>query len=100
VYTGDTQVGTNRISKVLQGCARVEEWQDARGARGLSLFYVEPALRPWKQVWVTETAQRAGGVKEKHLIARLQRGERPVPRGAASARRSFSVRSHHAVAPA
>jgi len=74
VYIGDTVVGTNRISKVLQGCALVEEWRDARGARGQSLFYVDPALRQWKQVWVTETAYRVGGVKEKHLIARLPGG--------------------------
>jgi hypothetical protein len=71
VFVGDTLVGTNRISKVLQGCALVEEWEDARGARGQSLFYVEPVLHQWKQVWVTEAAQRVGGVKEKHLIAYL-----------------------------
>jgi hypothetical protein len=71
VYAGDTLVGTSRISKVLRGCALVEEWQDARGTRGQSLFYVEPALRQWKQVWVTEAAQRVGGVKEKYLIAYL-----------------------------
>lgn len=70
VYVGDTLVGENRISKVLQGCAVIEEWQDARGGRGQSLFYVEPALRRWKQVWVTEAATRPGGTKEKHLIAR------------------------------
>ncbi|MGH9896229.1 MAG: hypothetical protein ACREA0_30395, partial [bacterium] len=28
----------------------------------------------WKQVWVTEGAQRVGGVKEKHLIAYLPDG--------------------------
>lgn len=69
VYVGDTLVGTNRISKVLQGCAVVEDWQDARGARGQSLFYVDPAVRQWKQVWVTDAARRVGGVKEKRLIA-------------------------------
>jgi hypothetical protein len=74
VYVGDTLVGTNRISKVLQGCAVVEDWHDARGGRGQSLFYVEPSLRQWKQVWVTDAAQRPGGVKEKRLIARLPEG--------------------------
>lgn len=74
VYVGDTQVGTNRIEKVLGGCAIVEDWQDARGSRGQSLFYVEPTLRRWKQVWVTESARRPGGVKEKHLIARMPAG--------------------------
>jgi hypothetical protein len=71
VYVGDTLVGTNRISKVLQGCAVLEEWQDSHGGKGQSLFYVEPALRRWKQVWVTEAANRVGGVKEKKLIAHL-----------------------------
>jgi hypothetical protein len=74
VYVGDTLVGTNRISKVLKGCAVTEEWQDATGSRGQSLFYVEPALHQWKQVWVTEAAERLGGLKEKHLIARLPGG--------------------------
>jgi len=74
VYVGDTLVGTNLISKVLQGCAVVEEWQDVHGGRGQSLFYVEPNQRQWKQVWVTEAAQRPGGVKEKHLIARFADG--------------------------
>jgi hypothetical protein len=74
VYVGDTLVGTNRISKVLQGCAVVEEWRDARGGSGQSLFYVEPSLRQWKQVWVTDAAQRPGGVKEKRLIARVPGG--------------------------
>jgi hypothetical protein len=71
VYVGDTMVGTNRITKVLRGCAIVEEWQDVRGSRGQSLFYVDPALGQWKQVWVTEQAQRIGGVKEKQLIDHL-----------------------------
>ena len=74
VYVGDTLVGTNRISKILRGCAVTEEWQDTQGSRGQSLFYVEPALHQWKQVWVTEAANRLNGLKEKHLIARLPGG--------------------------
>jgi hypothetical protein len=74
VYEGEMLVGTNRISKILQGCAVVEEWRDAEGGHGQSLFYVEPNLRQWKQVWVTEAALRVGGVKEKHLIASLPNG--------------------------
>jgi hypothetical protein len=74
VYVGDTLVGTNRISKILKGCAVTEEWQDTQGSRGQSLFYVEPTLHQWKQVWVTEAANRLNGIKEKHLIARLPGG--------------------------
>ena len=74
VYVGDTLIGTNRITKVLEGCAVVEEWRDARGARGQSLFYVEPSVRQWKQVWVTDAARRPGGVKEKQLTEVLPGG--------------------------
>ena len=76
VYVGDMLVGTNRISKVLHGCAVVEEWRDAGGGEGRSLFYVEPALHQWKQVWVTDGALHVGGTKEKHLIARMGGGVR------------------------
>lgn len=74
VYVGDQLVGTNRISKVLRGCAVSEEWRDAEGNEGRSLFYVDSAGRQWKQVWVTDDARRVGGTKEKHLIARLSGG--------------------------
>ena len=74
VYVGDTLVGSNRIAKILEGCAVIEEWQDAMGGRGQSLFYVEPALGQWRQVWVTDAARRVGGLKEKHLIASLPGG--------------------------
>ncbi len=74
VYVGDTLVGTNRISKVLRGCAVVEEWRDSDGGEGRSLFYVEPALHQWKQVWVTDAALHFGGLKEKHLVSRLAGG--------------------------
>ena len=67
-------MGTNRISRILQGCAVTEEWQDTHGTPGQSLFYVEPSLHQWKQVWVTGAARRLGGLKEKHLIARLTGG--------------------------
>ena len=74
MYVGDHLVGTNRITKVLRDCAVSEEWRDADGNEGRSLFYLEPAGRQWKQVWVTDDARRVGGTKEKHLIARLSGG--------------------------
>ena len=74
VFTGDTLAGTNRITRILDGCTVTEEWQDADGGPGLSLFYYSPATHLWKQGWVTDQAARAGGLKEKHLIARLTGG--------------------------
>lgn len=74
VMIGGQQVGTNRIRKVLDGCAVTEEWTDARGREGRSLFYVSPGSGGWRQVWVTDTALAPGGVKEKRLIARFPNG--------------------------
>jgi len=77
VSVGSTVVGEDIVEKTLDGCAILEHWTDARGRRGESLFYVEPAgggepaaaLR-WKQVWVTGTGQ----VKEKTLVERRPDG--------------------------
>ena len=74
VMVGEQQVGTNRIRKVLDGCAVTEEWTDARGREGRSLFYMSPASGGWRQVWVTDRALVPGGVKEKRLIARFPDG--------------------------
>lgn len=74
VRMGDRQVGTNRITKILNGCAVREEWTGAAGGEGQSLFYYLPSSDEWKQVWVTSTATRVGGVKEKALVATLDDG--------------------------
>ena len=68
VYVGDELVGSNRIEKILSGCAVLEHWRGAGGGEGKSLFFVTGDGR-WKQVWVTEWATRAGGVKEKTFEA-------------------------------
>lgn len=68
VFTGEQQVGTNRITKILDGCAVSEEWRSTLGGEGRSLFYHLPWSGEWKQVWVTATATRTGGVKEKTLV--------------------------------
>jgi hypothetical protein len=87
VFVGDQLVGTNRITRVLHGCAVLEEWRDTEGGEGRSLFYIEPGTGRWKQVWVTDDARMVGGTKEKHLIARLAdggvrfQGELPLPDG-------------------
>jgi hypothetical protein len=71
--TGE-QLGHNRIIRSLKGCAIEEHWSEPTGEQGQSLFYYLPDERRWKQVWVTESARRLGGVKEKHAI--------PGPNGA------------------
>ena len=57
--------GTNHIEKILGGCAIQENWKDVEGHEGKSLFYFQPVLKIWKQVWVTDQ----GPIKEKTLLA-------------------------------
>jgi hypothetical protein len=70
VFVGDSLVGTNRVEKILTGCAIREDWRTPGGGDGQSLFYVDQRTRQWKQVWVTTRALDPGGLKEKALIGR------------------------------
>ncbi len=74
VFVDTVEVGRNRITPILGGCAVREEWTATGGGRGESLFYYLPATDQWKQVWVTDRATARGGVKEKTLIERLDGG--------------------------
>ena len=86
VHTTDGQLaGTNRIEKILNGCAILEHWTSAGGSVGKSLFYIWKG--DWRQVWVTEMASWTGGTKEKHQVIiepepgiRFQ-GKIPLPDG-------------------
>ena len=87
VKVGNTIVGTNRIEKILAGCAVMEHWVDSAGGEGKSLFFYEPVSDTWKQVWVTEIATQVGGLKEKTLVEEFEdggvrfRGRIPLPEG-------------------
>jgi hypothetical protein len=87
VVADGKEAGTNRVEKILAGCAVSELWHDADGGRGDSLFFVQPVTRRWKQVWVTDQATLPCGLKEKQLVARLPgggtrfQGEIQVPDG-------------------
>ena len=61
VSAGATLDGHDRVTRILGGCAVTEEWNDATGGKGLSLFYVQPGTRQWRQVWVTDHATFTGG---------------------------------------
>lgn len=60
--------GSNRIEKILDGCALQEQWLSVTGTAGVSLFYVDGETREWKQVWVTNNARAPGGQKNKTLV--------------------------------
>ncbi len=66
VREGGRVAGRNRISAILGGCAISEEWTSGT-SKGESLFYFHPPSGLWKQVWVTDQADRPGGLKEKVL---------------------------------
>lgn len=68
VGTSGEKLGSNRIDRILNGCAIQENWSESSG-EGKSLFYYQPAEKRWRQVWVTDTATEPGGVKEKHAVA-------------------------------
>jgi hypothetical protein len=68
VYSAGKLDGHSSIESTLQGCAVVEHWDDVSGFKGMSLFYFEPHVRQWKQVWVTDHAFSPGGLKEKALV--------------------------------
>jgi hypothetical protein len=68
VFSDDAKVGSNRIEKVLNGCAIIENWTADDGGEGKSLFYVD-ADGVWQQVWVTEFSANPGGMKEKTRVA-------------------------------
>ena len=74
VFVGDAKVGENRIEKILNECAVLESWTGADGGKGMSLFYYQKATGDWNQVWVTQNANRPGGLKEKKLVARPGKG--------------------------
>lgn len=61
--------GTDVVTKILDGCAVTEDWRDAGGGKGKSLFYYDPFEKTWSQVWVTDEATVRGGLKMKRLVA-------------------------------
>ena len=71
VFVAGQRAGTDRVESILGGCALVEHWTSTTGGQGQSLFYYEPTLERWQQVWVTTTP---GAIKEKHLVVQFHDG--------------------------
>jgi hypothetical protein len=46
------QAGTNRIDKILGGCALLENWAGTGGSFGHSLNYYDASRKVWHQTWV------------------------------------------------
>lgn len=59
----DSVLGTNTITIEEDGCVMVEHWKAANGSTGQSLSFYDPALRKWRQIWVSPSVviELAGG---------------------------------------
>ncbi|MEM7100420.1 MAG: hypothetical protein AAF541_19285 [Pseudomonadota bacterium] len=58
--------GTNKITKVENGCLILEQWTSVQGGTGQSYNYYNPATDRWQQLWVSPGAiiDYQGGLTE------------------------------------
>jgi len=75
------KVGENYIQKLMQGCLIQENWTSARGSRGTSINYFDPAVNKWKQNWVDENGRVIWYVGEFKDYAMHFQGELIDPQG-------------------
>ena len=52
---GSDLVGTNVVTKTLDGCAIEEHWSDTAGVRGRSLNTFDSKTQTWSQLWMDQT---------------------------------------------
>ncbi len=63
-----TPAGTNTVTRILGGCAVIEDWHGVTpGDDGMSLFTYDARTRKWEQTWVTQDTTRPGGLKHKTM---------------------------------
>jgi hypothetical protein len=79
--TAGTQVGTNHVIRVSDGCAILEQWKDATGNAGTSINMHDAAKGTWEQHWM------GAGAGILHLVGKLEngtmtlQGKRDTPQG-------------------
>jgi hypothetical protein len=78
--------GTNRITRILGGCALREEWTGAGGSNGTSLNAFDAAARRWRQTWADDKGNvllLTGSYREGKMVLE---GESGSPKGPATVR--------------
>jgi hypothetical protein len=63
--------GSNRIDRLLGGCALIENWVGADGSRGHSLNFYDPRRGVWQQTWVDNSAgalNLTGQFSDGHMV--------------------------------
>jgi hypothetical protein len=71
VTVGGKAAGKNTIERILEGCALRESWTGARGNRGTSLNWYEPADGKWHQLWLDDDGtvlRLAGGPRGDEMV--------------------------------
>lgn len=74
-------VGTNRVTRILDGCAIMEHWQGAKGPPGQSVNMYDVRRHVWHQTWVSEAGYMLlleGGLRDKAMVLE---GKRPTRDG-------------------
>lgn len=65
------KAGQNKITKILDSCAILEEWTGAGGSIGKSLNFYNPQEGKWRQVWIDNFANALffdGEVRQDTMI--------------------------------
>ncbi len=52
-----TPAGTNRVERILDGCALQEHWEASDGSKGTSLSSYDAVGHKWRQTFVDDTGQ-------------------------------------------
>jgi hypothetical protein len=52
-----TPAGTNRVERILDGCALQEHWEASDGSKGTSLSTYDVVAHKWQQTYVDDTGQ-------------------------------------------
>ncbi len=63
--------GNNRIDRLLDGCALLENWVGAGGSRGHSLNFYDKQRQLWQQTWVDVTPSSlnlTGHFSDGHMV--------------------------------
>ena len=75
------RAGSNRIERILGGCALHESWEGASGSRGHSINAWDPGDSKWHQTWVDNSGtvlMLSGGIVNGEMV---MEGERRLPDG-------------------
>jgi hypothetical protein len=73
--------GTNRITRILGGCALREQWRGAGGSSGTSLNVYDADAKLWRQTWVDDRGGvllLTGGLRNGRMVLE---GDTPAPGG-------------------